>query len=585
MGHEVTNVQRVLNYGSEKLTKKLLLFALILFACGLADVVWFDEPRFPGLPVMIAGLIWTLWEFWRLHNPGKPLLTLSPDGVSLRILGVKDVLIPWADVRAVGSADDHVTLIEVSKRFYDRFIHVGNVLVRGPGWDDRFIRRGDTVQVALHQEVLPVESDVLRAEIEARWNAFKDKPRNVAARSSGSTVVPLVVAVLSVLVLAWLFAARSGLIENWQHQRRERQMAEAMADFERARKQAEADFAKTQREMDEKSKKLFEPFDNPKAFAERQKQERDAAAPPQPLGPSTGHRAAVVAIAASPDGRSLVSAGLDRTVKLWDMLDPKTVRNIGSHKGTVRAVALLPDGLHALTAGDDGEIVLRKLADGSVAHVFDAREHGHIEALSLSRDGRRAASAHRSGKVIIWDIEGRAQLYLLDAGNRPTAVAFSADGVQLVGANYVGELRIWETSSGTLVRTFGGKEVIYSVAFLPDSARVVTGGQDEPLRLWDVASGQVLRSFFDKPANGMQFHTIMSVAVSADGRRILSGGSGGTAQLWDIDTGKEIAAFNNGGRVNAVAFAPDGTILTSGDSYIRLWRPSGQAVRVFAGAG
>lgn len=283
MGHGVTNVQQVLKYGSEKLTKKLLLFALVLFACGFADVVFFDNTRFPGWPVMVAGLGWALWEFWRLHNPSKPLLELSPEGVALRIVGVKDVLIPWADVRAVGAADviardlisprrhelPNVTVIEVSKRFYDRFIHIGNFLARGPGWDNTFIRKGDTVQIAFHQEVLPIEPDVLRAEIEARWNAFKDRPRTVAAHSSGSTVVPLVVGVLAALALVYLFAARSGLIENWQNQQRERQLAETVAEFERWRKQADADSARFQREMDEKSKKLFEPFDNPKAYAER----------------------------------------------------------------------------------------------------------------------------------------------------------------------------------------------------------------------------------------------------------------------------------------------------------------------------
>jgi WD40 repeat protein len=603
MGHEVINVQQVLSYGSGKLTRKLLLFALALFACGLADVVWFDAPRFPGWPVMIAGLIWTLWEFWRLHNPGKPLLTLSVDGLRLHIVGIKEVLIPWQEVQAVNLIDvnvstrygsrtvEDVTVVDVPKAFYDRFIHIKSALARGPGWGDMFIGNGGSMRIALHHEVLPVEPSVLYAEVAARWNAFREKPRSKIAPQGWSRTsrfglrAQTAIGILCALAFVYLFAARSGLIENWQHQRRERQLAEVMAEHERWKKLFEIDEAKSQREMDATSKKIFEPFDNPKAYAERQKQERDAAMPSQPLGPSTGHRAAVTAIAALPDGKSFVSAGLDRTVKLWDMLDPKSVRNIGAHRDTVRAVAVLPDGAQALTAGDDGEIVLRRLADGSVTHVFDAREHGHVAALALSRDGRRAASAHRSGKVIIWDVEGRTQLHLLDTGSRPTAVAFSANGARLVGANYDGDLRIWETASGALARTFGGKEVIYAAAFLPDGAQVVTGGQDEPLRLWDVASGQVVRTFFDKPANRLQLVTVMSVAVSADGKRVLSGSLGGPAQLWDIETGKEIAAFNNGARVDAVAFAPDGTILTSGDSHIRLWRASGQAMRVFAGSG
>jgi hypothetical protein len=84
-----TDVHRILAYGAQKVTKQLLLMALALFACGFADVVYFDAPRFPGWPVMIVGLAWAMWEFWRLHNPGKPLLTLSPDGLRFTLSASK----------------------------------------------------------------------------------------------------------------------------------------------------------------------------------------------------------------------------------------------------------------------------------------------------------------------------------------------------------------------------------------------------------------------------------------------------------------------------------------------------------------
>jgi WD domain, G-beta repeat len=603
MGHDVANVHEVLVYSAGKVTKRLLGLALAVFACGFADVVYFDAPRFPGWPVMVAGLCWAMWEFWRLHNPGKPLLTLSPDGLRLRVAGVKQVQIPWQDVQSVGSEDmdvstrygsrtvPNVTVIEVPKRFYDRFIHVGNFIVRGPGWGDMFTPNGERIRIALHHEVLPVEPTVLLAEVEARWNAFRDQPRPATAPLGWSRTsrleprVQLAVGVLCALAFLYMMAARSGMIEKWEAGRRERHLANLDAEHARWKKELEDDRARSQREMEETSKRLFEPFDDPKAYAERQKQQRDAAMPAQPPGPTSGHRGGVVSIALSPDGKSFVSAGLDRTVKLWDLFDPKTVRNIGSHKDTVRSVAVLPDGAQVVSAGDDGVILLRRLADGGLLHEFDAREHGDVAALAISRDGRRAASAHRKGKVAIWDIEGRALLHLLAASARPTAVAFSVDGSQVIGAGYDGDLRIWQTGSGSPLRTFGGKEVIYAVAFLPDGKRAVSGGQIEPLRLWDIESGELIRTFFDKPAPGMQFATVMSVAVSADGKRILSGSTDGAARLWDIETGKEVARFDNGGRVDAVAFAPDGTILASGGHSIRLWRPSGQALRVFAGSG
>lgn len=48
-----------------------------------------------------------------------------------------------------------VTVVQVSRAFYDRHIHLSSWLLRGPGWDFNFIPKGSLVQVALHHEALP----------------------------------------------------------------------------------------------------------------------------------------------------------------------------------------------------------------------------------------------------------------------------------------------------------------------------------------------------------------------------------------------------------------------------------------------
>jgi WD40 repeat protein len=593
------NVHQKLSYGAEKVTKPLLWLALVLLAIGLVDALVFDARRVPGEVLAFAGAIWAGFEFWRLHNPGDAMLVLSPAGLRLRIVGVKKVLIPWQDIRGVSSRDmtftnpastissrhevPNVALVEVSKRFYDRFIHVDSFLQRGPGWDNIFIQERDAVQIALHGEMLPVKSEVLRAEIEARWEVFRDQPQGKApprakVTADGSAVDRVgwwALIGFSVAALAYMFVVRGGFLDAWERYERERRVEESariVLETERQFKQMDEYWRNRERERVERAAKEEEARRNPPQ-------------PPEPpvesLGPARGHRSGITSLAGLPDGNSFLSASLDKTVKLWDLADPGKVRNVVVRPYPVMFVAVLPDGAHALSAGDEGAVVLSALADGTVVHVFGGRELGDVRAFAVTGDGRRAVSVHgRNGTGYIWDIAQRTLVKTLHMpGTR--VLALSADGATAVTGSDDGSLWLWDLDKGSVLRTFEGGHGhksggVYAVAVMPDGTRAISGGADDVLRIWDLASGRELRTLSGHT------DTVYSVAVSADGKRILSGSADATARLWDPDSGKEIVKYNARSRVREVAFA-GGMVLTTGDNIsISSWKTTGQLMKRFA---
>ena len=193
MDSATTDVREVLTFGREKLARKMLRFALIAGVVGVLSVLVGDDDAalyFVGWGLIVFAVGWAAWEFSKSTQPQKPLLVLSPEGIHMRIEGATEFDIPWSEVRGVdsitveglrGATFDHVTVVLVSRDFYDRVIHVDSFLLRGPGWDQVFVPYDSMMQVALHHAILPVTAADLLAAVEARYRAFGRSPKEPPA--------------------------------------------------------------------------------------------------------------------------------------------------------------------------------------------------------------------------------------------------------------------------------------------------------------------------------------------------------------------------------------------------------------------
>ena len=86
----------------------------------------------------------------------------------------------------------------------------------------------------------------------------------------------------------------------------------------------------------------------------------DADGFPQPANAPTrrGHTPPVKGITFGSDGRFLVSAGEDGTVRFWDPASGAVRSALELGIGGLRTVAVAPDGLTVVAAGDSGTVVV-----------------------------------------------------------------------------------------------------------------------------------------------------------------------------------------------------------------------------------
>ena len=301
------------------------------------------------------------------------------------------------------------------------------------------------------------------------------------------------------------------------------------------------------------------------------------------------HADAVTAVAFSPDGKTLATAGTDGLVRLWDAEGKKLLGGLRPPVGgEVRALAFFPDG-KTLAAGyeaDTAGVILWEVATRE--EKAGPREKGKDQglALALAADGK--ALAWGTGQVEVWDLEKNKVRFRLPV--KVSSVAFSPDGKLLatVGKSFI---RLWDAATGdelaalqpTKVRLELGTLLGSSaskLAFSPDGKTLAGAGKD--LELWEV------RTLPRPTVLEAKQHRSSAMAFSADGKALASCGEAtagpmprGEVRVWDPATGKEAATLRGyPGAVRCLAVSPDGKIIAGagGDRHepkagrqVKLW--------------
>lgn len=286
-----------------------------------------------------------------------------------------------------------------------------------------------------------------------------------------------------------------------------------------------------------------------------------------------GASGAIWALAFTPDGRSLASAGTDGGLHLWD-LETCTARLLGFHDYPC-SLSIAPDGW-ALVCGWQRGVTLWNLvtfdpsnlstvapnarvcyspagrhlavAGRQTLHLWDTRTwqpsrlgvnwEQDVGNLTFSPDGKTLATdfwvMHHGGTWEHWvrlmDVEtGNERGALRGHGNCANGLAFSPDGTTLAAA-CAQFLWVWDASSGEPVMRLKVNRLHFqAVAFTPDGRFLLAARNDGTVRVLDTERWR------EQAAFDWGIGPLVSLDVARDGMRAACGSKRGKIVVWDVD--------------------------------------------------
>ena len=254
------------------------------------------------------------------------------------------------------------------------------------------------------------------------------------------------------------------------------------------------------------------------------------------------HANVVCGVVWSPDGKYIASASKDQTVQVWEAAyGPRWLRaaamrtgfkyfTLAGHARGLQAVAWSPDGKYIASAGDDNAALVWEVGSRDIVTRF----HGHSDAVlavAWSPDSKCIASSSLDHTVRIWDAHIKSIGFT--AAATALALAWSPDGKYIALGCSDRTVQIWNAVNHRKVLTYSGHTgKVQAVAWSPDGKHLASGGNDNTVQVWD--------AMFQKGANPKQTaftyrqheDVIWAVAWSPDGQHIASASEDATVHVW-----------------------------------------------------
>ncbi|MCY1013047.1 hypothetical protein OV079_47455 [Nannocystis pusilla] len=279
---------------------------------------------------------------------------------------------------------------------------------------------------------------------------------------------------------------------------------------------------------------------------------------------------AVTVMAAAGQQSTLVTGGLDGTVRVWDLFgDGGRGAHVRSdHRSRIRDVVVDPAGRILASAGADQTVRVYTIdgeATAAVAPLAKFSVRSPIQSLAISSDGHWLAGVGE-GEVVVWDLGSRAGGAAMSVRHDLVRFAgWSDEGRALITAGSDGRVKEWRHDAGKGVMlagaewTVGGEleALAVSAAHVAVSAKV--GEKQRVLYTWPLGEGGAAEpGVLESKGSSLTGQLVFD----AQGGRLAIGYGDGRVYTWKLEQGAFVATapYTSSGGVVALSFSTRGKL-------------------------
>uniref|UniRef100_A0A673ZM22 APG16-like 1 n=1 Tax=Salmo trutta TaxID=8032 RepID=A0A673ZM22_SALTR len=264
----------------------------------------------------------------------------------------------------------------------------------------------------------------------------------------------------------------------------------------------------------------------------------DVRVPSTALHVFEAHDGEVNAVRFSPGSRLLATGGMDRRVKLWEVVsgrcEPKGALT-GSNAGIT---SIEFDSAHTLT-GHSGKVL----------------------AARFLLDNARIVSGSYDRTLKLWDLRSKVCMKTVFAGSSCNDIVCTEQCV--MSGHFDKKVRFWDIRAESIVRELELLGRVTSLDLNHDRTELLTCSRDDLVKIIDLRSNAIRQTF---SAQGFKCGADWTrVTFSPDGSYVAGGSADGALYVWNVLTGKLERTLdkNHCSAINSVSWSPSGAYVVS----------------------